>query len=156
MTDYDGQEPAWVPHLIRALEGLRTGVREFTDDQKAIIAEHGFLKDHLAGPGLTPPGPVVTRFNPTSGPVGTNVTIVGERFGTPIAVHFSGARSDTPTLNGDGSLTVAVPPGAATGRLTVLTAQGAGASKDKFTVSGGPPPPTPGDATLKSGKSIGA
>jgi hypothetical protein len=132
---YDGREPAWVPHLIKALEGLRTNVRELTDAQKAIIVEHAFLKERLAGPLIAPPGPVVSTFDPTSGVPGSPVTVVGKGFTTALAVHFAGTRSSDLQIRSDTLLTTKVPASAVTGPLTVFTADGAGTSRDSFTVT---------------------
>jgi len=132
---YDGREPAWVPHLIKALEGLRTNVRELTDAQKAIIVEHAFLKDRLAGPLIAPPGPAVSAFDPTSGAPGSPVTVFGKGFTTALAVHFAGTRSSDLQISSDTILTTKVPVNAVTGPLTVFTADGAGTSRDSFTVT---------------------
>ena len=131
----DGREPAWVPHLIKALEGLRTNVRELTDAQKAIIVEHAFLKERLAGPLLAPPGPVVSAFAPTSGAPGTPVTVSGKGFTSALAVHFAATRSSDLQISSDTTLTIKVPANAVTGPLTVFTADGAGTSRDNFTVT---------------------
>jgi hypothetical protein len=132
---YDGREPPWVPHLIRALEGLRTNVRELTDAQNAIIIEHAFLKERLAGPLIAPPGPVVSGFDPTSGAPGNPVAVFGKGFTTALAVHFAGTRSSDLQISSDTLLTIKVPVNAVTGPLTVFTADGAGTSRDSFTVT---------------------
>lgn len=149
---YDGREPPWVPHLIKALEGLRTNVRELTDAQKAIIIEHTFLKERLAGPLLAPPGPVVSAFTPTSGAPGTPVTVSGSGFTTALAVHFAGTRSSDLQISSDTTLTIKVPANAVTGPLTVFTANGAGTSPDNFTVTDGQPQSQPqSKASARSG-----
>jgi len=146
----DGREPAWVPYLIKALEGLRTNVRELTDAQKAIIVEHTFLRDQLAGPLIAPPGPVVSAFTPTKGAPGSPVTITGIGFTTALAVHFAGTRSADLQIKGDTTLTTTVPPNAVTGPLTVFAADGAGTSRENFTVTDGQTP-TQSQISARSG-----
>ena len=45
---------------------------------------------------VTTPGPAITNLNPTSGPVGTSVTITGTNFGAAGTVTFNGTTA-TPT-----------------------------------------------------------
>jgi hypothetical protein len=80
-------------------------------------------------------GPKINKLNPSSGPVGTVVTITGQNFG-----DFSGPNS-TVTFNGvagaptswnQTQIVVAVPAGATTGNVSVTVA-GQSATK-KFTV----------------------
>ena len=86
-------------------------------------------RDGIAG------GPSVTGFSPTSGPVGTNVTITGENFTGATAVTFNGASQPTFTVNPAGTqITAAVPAGATTGKIAVTTPVGTGTSAGDFTI----------------------
>jgi 6-phosphogluconolactonase (cycloisomerase 2 family) len=58
--------------------------------------------------------PIITSFTPTSGPIGTTVTITGSNFNTTLAnnIVFFGATRATVTAGSATSLTVTVPIGA--------------------------------------------
>ena len=77
-------------------------------------------------PIVTPPGPVapvITDFNPKSGSVGTFVQITGTHFDSTAAsknvVKFNGVAATVMNATATG-LTVVVPLGAATGKITVM------------------------------------
>ena len=76
---------------------------------------------------------VVTSFTPTSGPVGTSVTITGEGFDTTTAVDFNGTAA-TFTIVSPTELTATVPSGATSGPISVTNTDGTGASATNFTV----------------------
>ena len=64
--------------------------------------------------------PAITSLNPTSGSVGTSVTITGKNFGsTQGTVAFTTAVNATVTSWTDTSIVCTVPNGAATGNVTV-------------------------------------
>lgn len=67
--------------------------------------------------------PTITNFSPTSGVVGTTVTITGTNFNATAAqnVVFFGASKATVTAASTTSLTVTVPTGATFQSITVLT-----------------------------------
>ena len=93
----------------------------------------------VAADVATAAGPVVTSISPSSGPVGTTVTIKGSGFPvTGTTVTFStNVVAPNPTVNAAGTrITVRVPPFAISGPLTVMTATGA-AAHAAFTVTGG-------------------
>jgi RHS repeat-associated protein len=90
-------------------------------------------------------GPVITALVPATGPIGTLVAIQGQSFATTPGgnqVRFNGVaavvRGATAT-----TITATVPPGAATGPVTVTTAQGVALSPTPFTVT------TPQDFALQ-------
>src|SRR2546425_10899997 len=89
-----------------------------------------------------PPVPAVTGFNPTSGPPGTQVTIIGTNFGCAgcsggIAVVRFNEASAVFTGNTNTSVTAFVPAGATTGPTSVRTLGGTGTSPSSFTVTPG-------------------
>src|SRR5437588_3467332 len=85
-------------------------------------------------------GPTITGFAPTSGPVGTSVTISGTNFTGATAVRFNGTSASF-TVNSASAITATVPSGATTGPLSVTTAGGTASSAGSFTVTVPHPPP---------------
>jgi hypothetical protein len=85
----------------------------------------------------------VGSFSPTSGPVGTLVTISGNGFSGATGVQFSGpggtfVNATTFNILSDNQITATVPAGAITGPFKVITAgtaQGSAASLQSFTVT---------------------
>jgi hypothetical protein len=94
---------------------------------------------------VTPPPapPTITGFTPTSGPVGTQITITGTDFALASSVTIGGKPAVYQQV-ATGILAV-VPAGAVTGKVTVSTPLGGtGTSTTVFTVTAAPPPnPTP-------------
>ncbi len=64
------------------------------------------------------PSPVIATVTPSSGPVGTPVTITGSGFTGTSNVAFNGASAVFTVVN-DGQITTTVPVGATTGNLSV-------------------------------------
>jgi|GEM_PF-6630013 len=96
----------------------------------AIIAVAEVIKVSDAPTLIT--APKIIAFNPTSGPVGTIVTITGSNF-TGTTVKFNGVNAiftvDSPT-----QITATVPSGATTGPISVTTPGGTAVSATNFTV----------------------
>jgi hypothetical protein len=82
---------------------------------------------------ITPPPPTVSSFTPTSGPVGTSVSIAGSGFTAASSVAFNGPAASY-TVNSPTSITATVPSGATSGPIAVTTPYGTGTSADSFTV----------------------
>jgi len=81
--------------------------------------------------------PTITSFSPTAGNVGTSVTINGTNFDTTPAnntVLFNGTAAVV-TASTATSLTITVPTGATTGKISVTVGCGTILSADDFTVS---------------------
>jgi hypothetical protein len=79
--------------------------------------------------------PSITSFIPTSGPVGTSVTITGTNLTGATSVKFNGTTA-TITSNTATQIVTTVPAGATTGKITVTTAGGTATSATDFTVTG--------------------
>lgn len=91
--------------------------------------------------GTSTPAPTVTSFSPTSGSIGTNVTVMGTNFTGATFVKFNGTNA-TFTVNTATRISTTVPSGATTGKISVTTAGGTATSAGTFTVTGGGGGPT--------------
>ena len=78
--------------------------------------------------------PSILSFTPSSGPVGTSVTIKGTSFLETTSVTFGGAKATSFTVDSDTQITAVVPTGAKTGTIGITTKGGKAVSKTKFTV----------------------
>jgi hypothetical protein len=101
------------------------------------------------------PAPNVASFAPTSGTVGTSVTITGSNLSGASAVKFNGTGA-TYTVNSDTQITATVPGGATTGPISVTTSGGTATSSTSFTVTAGNPDfsisASPGSRTVRAGQ----
>jgi len=79
--------------------------------------------------------PVILSFSPTSGPVGTPVTITGTSFTGATKVTFGGVKATVFSVDKDTQITATVPTGAKTGKIGVTTPGGTATSKNVFTVT---------------------
>ncbi|HEX3322591.1 MAG TPA: choice-of-anchor tandem repeat GloVer-containing protein [Terriglobales bacterium] len=79
--------------------------------------------------------PGISSFTPTSGTVGTTVTITGTSFTGATKVTFGGLAASSFTVNSATQITAMVPAGAVTGKVAVTTASGTGTSTASFTVN---------------------
>ena len=80
--------------------------------------------------------PTLTGFSPTSGPIGTVVTLAGTNFSTAVVeniVKFNGTVATVSAATAT-SLTVSVPTGATTGKISVEVDNQIGTSSNDFTV----------------------
>jgi uncharacterized repeat protein (TIGR03803 family) len=91
--------------------------------------------------------PTISSIVPTSGPIGTAVTINGTGLIQTTKVTFGGVKATTFTVNSDSKATATVPAGAKTGKITVTTAGGSASSSSTFSVT-----PTISSFTPSSGK----
>ena len=81
--------------------------------------------------------PTLTRFNPSSGPVGTRVTLIGTHFLGATDVRFNGVSSLEFEVLSTTSIRTVVPSGATSGPISVVTPGGTAVSSDSFTVTEG-------------------
>jgi uncharacterized repeat protein (TIGR03803 family) len=79
--------------------------------------------------------PALLSFTPSSGTVGTPVTITGTSFTGATRVAFGGVKATTFTVNADTQITATVPTGAVTGKIQVTTPGGVATSATNFTVT---------------------
>jgi uncharacterized delta-60 repeat protein len=95
------------------------------------------------------PEPTITSFTPTSGPVGTTVTVKGTNFQLVkyVGLASPGNSNASFTVLDANTLTFVVPAPAVSGQVGVLTSGGTGYSTDIFTVTL-PPNPVPAITSL--------
>jgi uncharacterized repeat protein (TIGR03803 family) len=79
--------------------------------------------------------PVILSFSPTSGSVGTQVTITGTSFTGATKVTFGGVKATTFSVDSDTQITATVPTGAITGKIAITTPGGIATSPGVFTVT---------------------
>jgi len=73
---------------------------------------------------VTTPQPTLTTVNPTSGNIGTTITLTGTGFGGATSVTFNGRAATTFNVSSATSMTAVVPTGATTGNVVVTTPGG--------------------------------
>ena len=78
--------------------------------------------------------PVVKSFAPTSGTVGSQVTIQTSFIGQVLGVAFNGVAAQTFSPGLDTVVVATVPPGATTGKISITNLAGTGVSSQDFTV----------------------
>jgi uncharacterized repeat protein (TIGR03803 family) len=103
--------------------GAKTGSVSVVTSGGTLISSHIFLVV-----------PTITTISPTSGPVGTAVTITGTGLTQATKVTFGG-KAGTFTVNNDSQITATVPTGAKTGKIVVTTPGGTATSSGTFTVT---------------------
>jgi hypothetical protein len=95
--------------------------------------------------------PSISGFTPTSGAVGSEVTITGADLNGATAINFNNTVAPTFTVDSATQIRANVPSGATTGKISVTTAGGTALSTDDFTVTAPPPAPTISSFTPTSG-----
>ena len=106
--------------------GATDGNIEVTDSEGTAMSPSNF--------DVTTPLPTITSFSPTSGPVGTSVSILGTNFTGATAVTFGGAAATSFIVNLSTQITATVPTGATTGPIAVTTPGGTATSSTNFMV----------------------
>ena len=94
--------------------------------------------------------PTISSISPTSGPIGTVVTITGTGLIQTTKVTIGGVKATTFTVKSDSSVSVTIPGACKTGKITVTTSGGSATSSSTFNVT-----PTITSFTPTSGK-VGA
>jgi len=99
------------------------------------ICEADFQSPGPFGTGTTIIVPRITSFSPTSGPVGTVVTITGFGLKQTTEVTFGGVKATAFTVDSATQVKATVPTGAKTGKIAITTPSGTATSASSFTVS---------------------
>ena len=79
--------------------------------------------------------PSITTFSPTSGTVASQVVITGMSLSQATGVKFGTVAATAFTVNSNTKITVTVPSGAVTGKISVATPGGGATSATVFTVN---------------------
>ncbi|MCG8608443.1 IPT/TIG domain-containing protein, partial [bacterium] len=87
---------------------------------------------------VVPAPPVITSLNPGSGPVATEVAIIGSNFIGATEVSFSGMATVNFTVDSNIRLRAQIPSGATTGKIEVTTPNGTARSPEAFVITLGP------------------
>ncbi|MCU0427919.1 MAG: IPT/TIG domain-containing protein [Candidatus Kapabacteria bacterium] len=115
-----------------AISGSTAAVIITANNGRGGTATHQFIVRAQQG------APVITGVNPPSGRTGTVLTITGRDFGANPRVSFVGENgasiNATPTASSDTQLTVQVPQGVETGRISITNSIATGASQNEFVI----------------------
>jgi glucose/arabinose dehydrogenase len=87
-----------------------------------------------SGSFVVPPPPVVTGLTPTSGPIGTRITITGTAFKGTKTVTIGGTKASR-KVQSDTTIVATVRTGTTSGPIVVTGPNGSGAGADSFTVT---------------------
>ena len=107
--------------------GANTGYSYSVTDANGCPAATGTFN-------VTEPDPLTATLSPTSGSVGSTVTISGSNFTGATGVSFNGTTATDYTVTTNGQITVTVPSGATTGPVTVTIGECEATTTDDFTV----------------------
>jgi chitodextrinase len=95
--------------------------------------------------------PTITSFSPTSGPIGTVVTITGTNLDQTTTLQFNQGEVVSYTINSSTQITATVPPGTSSGNISINLGQAT--SAQTFTVTSDTTPPSAPTNLTKTGSS---
>jgi uncharacterized repeat protein (TIGR03803 family) len=124
----DGQQPG---RMFQAADGKFYGVTSGSGVATTDSITNGTIWSIDAG--LPPPSPNLVNFSPAKGAVGTKVLLQGAHFVGTTAVTFDGVSATFSLLTGN-YISVTVPLGAKTGKISVTNAGGTATSMKSFAV----------------------
>lgn len=104
--------------------GAKTGVVTVNEPSGNLLSSQSF--------SVTP---TITSFTPTSGPVGTLITVTGTGLTQTSKVTIGGINAPTFTGTDDSHVNVTVPTGGKTGPIAITTSGGTATSATNFTVN---------------------
>ena len=123
------------------------GIKNNNSDLVYYDSKETVNKPQLVIDMLSSPVPTISSFTPTSGAIGSSVTISGNNFIGATSVNFNGTSASF-SVDANSQITATVPVGATTGKISVTNADGTGQSVSDFTVL---LPPTISSFTPTSG-----
>lgn len=123
------------PSQRRSYRSLDGTVYQIIDDIAGSTPGNYGIRARLQG--ATQNCPTVSGINPTTGSVGSQVTITGTNFTGVNAVRFSNNVNAVFTVSSDAQITATVPAGAVTGPVTISKPNCPDATTAFFTVTGG-------------------
>ncbi|MDI9397658.1 MAG: S8 family serine peptidase [Candidatus Pacebacteria bacterium] len=126
----DTSSPYEATWTVPATSGEYVLTARATDREDAVGTSAPVRQFVLIGSGQ----PVITSFAPSSGAVGSVVTISGSNFAGVTAVRFNGFEATTYTVDSLTQITATVPTTATTGLVTVITSLGTATSSTNFTI----------------------
>jgi len=126
----DTSSPYEATWTVPATSGEYVLTARATDSEGAVGTSAPVKQLVISGSGA----PGIGSFTPTSGAVGSVVTITGSNFAEVTAVRFNGFDSSTFTVDSLTQITATVPTTANTGPVTVVTASRGTATGGTFTV----------------------
>ncbi|NML63769.1 T9SS type A sorting domain-containing protein [Hymenobacter sp. RP-2-7] len=134
-SDYEGSGAAPAPSTTQAIFRPLGGCTD-TDDNKNdfSLAAAAPRNAALVPSPCAGPAPTISSFSPASGPAGTRVTVQGSGFAGNASVAFGGVAASVVAVASPTMLVATVPSGAASGPITVTTANGSVTSANNFTV----------------------
>ena len=111
-------------------------IRDMNADSRPDLAVSNFISNNVGVLLNTTvfATPTITSFSPTTGPVGTQVTITGTNLTGATAVRFNGTAASSFVVNSATSITAVVAAGTTTGLVTVTTPSGTATSATNFVV----------------------
>ena len=115
-----------------------TGLVILASDQSSKYYMHNFLALENTQPNSHPN---ISSFSPTSGTVGTEVSVTGSNLNNVTQVVFNGKPAANFTHVSDTLLRALVPSGASSGLISVTTPAETISSTQSFTVTSAPLPP---------------
>ena len=115
--------------VVRELE-----IQRSSSKLRAGTYGRGLWESDLYNSAAAPNTPSITSFTPTSGDVGTSVTLNGTNFSNASAVKFNGTTATTFNVVSATQVTVTVPTGATTGKIAITTPNGTGVSTLNFSI----------------------
>jgi photosystem II stability/assembly factor-like uncharacterized protein len=118
--------------VVRELE-----IQRSSSKLRAGTYGRGLWESDLYNSSSSPNTPSITSFTPSSGDVGTSVTIQGVNFTGASAVKFNGVSATTFNVASANQITATVPSGASTGKISITTSNGTGSSAINFSIGTG-------------------
>ena len=103
------------------------GAYRFSDSSGSITNDVGFRC-------VSSPQPTITDFTPINGPIGQQVTITGSHFTGASEVKFNGTVASVFTVVNATAITVTVPGGATSGKISITTPEGTVTSARDFNI----------------------